>query len=472
MLQNIVEYFIPTQTTAHPEYQRRVRLVAYTLLITALFSLFYVGVSWVIRFKAGVYIMLISFLGYLCLLFLIKQKLNIIKVANIYGLAGIISICGCIFYSGGFESPVLPWLASTPIVILLLAGKKSGYFWALVAVNIILCFGLMDYSGYIFPKQYSTEAELFYFLSCHTGLVLIIFLISIVFENVRIKAYNEINKQKNEVQNTLLELKTTQAQLIQSEKMASLGELTAGIAHEIQNPLNFVLNFSEINKELTDELRQELKAGNYLEVDALAQDIDQNLHKIHHHGKRADSIVRGMLMHSRISTSHKEPTDLNALALEYYHLAYHGQRAKEKSFNAQLITDFDSQLGKAEVVPQEFGRVLLNLFNNAFYATQQKHKIALTRDNQEPYQPKIWISTKKSGNEIELKVRDNGIGIPEAFTNKVFQPFFTTKPTGQGTGLGLSLSYDIVTKTHSGEFLLETEEGEFTEFTIKIPVTK
>jgi signal transduction histidine kinase/ligand-binding sensor domain-containing protein len=273
----------------------------------------------------------------------------------------------------------------------------------------------------------------------------------------------ELKEEKEIVESTLSELKSTQAQLIQSEKMASLGELTAGIAHEIQNPLNFVNNFSEVSNELIDEMKEELNKGDIDEAKAIAEDVKQNLEKINHHGKRAGDIVRGMLQHSRTSTGVKESTNINALADEYLRLSYHGLRAKDKSFNATMKTDFDETPGKINIIPQDIGRVLLNLFNNAFYAVNEKAK-----QNIPGYEPTIVVSTKKINNKIEIGVRDNGNGIPQKIVGKIFQPFFTTKPTGQGTGLGLSLSYDIV-KAHGGEIKVETKEGEGTKFTVQLP---
>jgi signal transduction histidine kinase len=268
--------------------------------------------------------------------------------------------------------------------------------------------------------------------------------------------------QAKEIEKAYNELKTTQQQLIQSEKMASLGELTAGIAHEIQNPLNFVNNFSEINKELLTELKDEIDKGNLNEIKAIANDVIDNEEKINHHGKRADAIVKGMLQHSRSSSGQKEPTDINALADEYLRLSYHGLRAKDKSFNATTKTDFDNSIGKINIVPQEIGRVILNLINNAFYAVDEKKK-KIGND----YEPTVSVSTKRNNGKVEIKVTDNGNGIPQKVLDKIFQPFFTTKPTGQGTGLGLSLSYDIV-KAHGGELKVETKEGEGSEFIINL----
>ncbi len=282
------------------------------------------------------------------------------------------------------------------------------------------------------------------------------------------KANTLLVAQKNEIETTLAELKSTQSQLIQSEKMASLGELTAGIAHEIQNPLNFVNNFSEVNKELLVEMKDEIDKGNFEEVKALAADVIDNQEKINHHGKRADAIVKGMLQHSRHSSNQKEPTEINALADEYLRLAYHGLRAKDKSFNAIIKTDFDETIGKINIVPQDIGRVILNLITNAFYAAPL-HTEGRGLDPTYKHEPTIWVSTKKMDTKVLISVRDNGPGIPEKILDKIFQPFFTTKPTGQGTGLGLSLSYDIV-KAHSGELKVETKEGGGSTFIITLPV--
>ncbi len=279
----------------------------------------------------------------------------------------------------------------------------------------------------------------------------------------------ELTKQKEELQHAIADLKATQTQLIQSEKMASLGELTAGIAHEIQNPLNFVNNFSEVNTELIEELKTEIKAGNIEEVILIANDIKDNEQKINHHGKRADAIVKGMLQHSRTTTGQKEPTDINALVDEYLRLSYHGLRAKDKSFNAIMLTYFDETLEKINVIPQDLGRVVLNLFTNAFYSLKEKQLLDL-----ENYRPTVSVSTKVlkpaiKGMIVEIRIRDNGVGIPKEVLDKIFQPFFTTKPTGQGTGLGLSLSFDIITKGHGGKMEVETKEGEYAEFIIQLP---
>jgi len=300
----------------------------------------------------------------------------------------------------------------------------------------------------------------------------------------------QLEQKSGELEQSLESLKSTQTQLVQSEKMASLGELTAGIAHEIQNPLNFVNNFSEVSKELISEMKDEIEKIGNTELKNMASDIENNLDKINHHGKRADAIVKGMLQHSRISAGQKESTNLNALADEYLRLAFQGLRAKDKSFNTTLHTDFDENIGQIDIIPQDIGRVLLNLYNNAFYAVMEKQKTTPAG-----YKPEVSVSTqlvkgsensllsagsasirqslpagRQVANLIIISVKDNGNGVPEKIKEKIFQPFFTTKPTGQGTGLGLSLSYDII-KAHQGEIQVESIEGEGSEFIIQLPIS-
>jgi two-component system, NtrC family, sensor kinase len=292
------------------------------------------------------------------------------------------------------------------------------------------------------------------------GIVLLLLLSGIFYRTSK-----QRQKAKTNIEKAYVELKKTQQQLVQREKMASLGELTAGIAHEIQNPLNFVNNFSDVNKELLEEMKAGIDKGNLAEVKSIASDIIDNEEKINQHGKRADSIVKSMLQHSRASSGNKEPTNINAMCDEYLRLAYHGMRAKDKTFNVKLNTHFDSSIGKIILVPQEIGRVILNLANNAFYAVTEKAKNCSTG-----YEPIVTVSTGKLENKIEIRVKDNGVGIPQNLIDKIFQPFFTTKAAGQGTGLGLSLAYDIITKGHGGELQLETKEGEGSEFIIQLPV--
>ncbi|GAB4041358.1 tetratricopeptide repeat-containing sensor histidine kinase [Spirosoma gilvum] len=327
--------------------------------------------------------------------------------------------------------------------------------------------------------DYQNQLRLYSLLAGVVGLLIIAF---ILYRNNRQKyrANQLLNEQKTKVEQTLETLRTTQTQLIQKEKMASLGELTAGIAHEIQNPLNFVNNFAEVSVELAEELAEEWKQGRTgapdkrdegVEADLL-RDLRANMKTIAHNGQRASNIVRAMLEHSRTSSGERQPTSLNALAEEYLRLAYHGIRAKDNQFHCELITDFAADLPLVEVVPQDIGRVLLNLFNNAFYAVSQQagSLVQGAWDEEETYQPVVWVSTAHANGHVQIRVRDNGTGIPDIIREKIFQPFFTTKPTGEGTGLGLSLSYDIVTKGHGGTLRVESEAGEGSEFVIELPI--
>jgi signal transduction histidine kinase len=289
----------------------------------------------------------------------------------------------------------------------------------------------------------------------------------------RLIAERELAHAK-EIEKAYTELKSTQKQLIHAEKMASLGELMAGIAHEIQNPLNFVNNFSEVSNELIDEMKEEMDKGDIDTAKDISNDVKRNLDKIHYHGKRADAIVKGMLQHSSKHNGHKEPTDINLLTDEYLRLSYHGLKARDKEFNVTISRDFDHSLPNIEVVPQDIGRVLLNLINNAFYACAERSrsavsaKVSATADKE--YKPMVTVTTKSIDNRLEISVRDNGDGIPDDIKDKIFQPFFTTKPTGEGTGLGLSLSYDIITKGHGGELRVETATGLGTAFIITLPI--
>jgi signal transduction histidine kinase len=298
--------------------------------------------------------------------------------------------------------------------------------------------------------------------------------IGISIENAKLYGNLEekVRERTQEIEKAYAELKSAQSQLIQAEKMASLGELTAGIAHEIQNPLNFVNNFSEVSSELILEI-QESRSKYQDQIDfefenEILADIKQNLEKINHHGKRADAIVKGMLEHSRVSTGEKVAINLNALAEEYLRLSYHGIRAKDKSFNSNFLTEFDPDLPKVKVIPQDMGRVFLNLFNNAFYACAERSRLSKSDVVEKEYQPLVTVSTFRKENTVEISIRDNGSGIPPLIKDKIFQPFFTTKPSGQGTGLGLSLSYDIV-KAHGGEILVDSVPREYTKFSVYLP---
>jgi two-component system, NtrC family, sensor kinase len=319
-------------------------------------------------------------------------------------------------------------------------------------------------------SQYRNQIRMYTLVGALVIFLIIAFLLA-RNNKIKQKAFSLLQKQKEatvvqktKAEQALEELKSTQSQLIHSEKMASLGELTAGIAHEIQNPLNFVNNFSEVNTELIDESIKAIDSGNQKEAKELLVNLRQNEEKVKFHGQRADAIVKGMIQHSRVNTGQKEPVEINQLADEYLRLSYHGLKAKDKSFNSTLQTDFDQMIGQIHIIPQDIGRVLLNLYNNAFYVVSEKKKL-----QPEGYEPTVSVSTKKVGSKVEIRVKDNGNGIPIKVMDKIFQPFFTTKPAGQGTGLGLSMSYDII-KAHGGEIMVETKVGEGAEFLIELPI--
>lgn len=334
------------------------------------------------------------------------------------------------------------------------AASNEG-IWAERAVTIIIT-----------PPWWRTWWAIALYILCFIGIIYALdrFRHMRLIRRERRRVRKREQAQAREIEKAYLELKQTQQQLVQSEKMASLGELTAGIAHEIQNPLNFVNNFSEVSVELLDDMEKEIELGNKEDISSLTNELKQNLKKIRDHGKRAEFIVKGMLEHSRTSPGQKQLTDLNALADEYLRLSYQGLRAKDKSFNATIETHLDKGIGRIQIIPQDLGRVFLNLYNNAFYSVQQKKLRSMNG-----YKPLVSLRTSRIADKVEIRIRDNGLGIPPKVLDKIFQPFFTTKPSGQGTGLGLSINYDIIIKGHRGQIKVETKEGEFAEFIIVIP---
>jgi signal transduction histidine kinase len=465
--------------------------------LCSMFTLIFTLLILVSIFKRTVTTALKAFLILLVLAWWVPVIISLftpVKYGNIINLVTKIALIGvCIYYiiSSWKTLKGAQWSIVVGIIITLLSGISFvilGDFGLikLGSLNFYLCLACFSFS---FPLSL---------------LVYISGRFKEIIEEVRMNAsqvvqLSEEKKEQAEKQQKLLEeevanqtmelrasiqnLKATQSQLIQSEKMASLGELTAGIAHEIQNPLNFVNNFSEVSNELIQEIKEEraknIENRDEALVSEILDDITQNLEKINHHGKRADAIVKGMLQHSRSSSAIKEPTDINKLADEYLRLAYHGLRAKDtrggaersgaKSFNVTMNTEFDETIGNINIIPQDIGRVILNLITNAFYAAPLPPEGGF-KDPDYVHNPTVWVSTKKTDNQVLMSVRDNGPGIPQKILDKIFQPFFTTKPTGQGTGLGLSLAYDIV-KAHGGELKVETIENEGTIFIILLPIS-
>lgn len=447
------------------EFNKRatlVRLGVFTALAGTVYCLTYgwLGYSQ-LAFGAWTYI---SIYAVNLLIFILTKNYNVYRTIQPFLI--LLAPWATHLIIGGFtdSSTVILACFLSPVTALAFATRQTAHVYHGLFILAIVSGGLWDiYYGADAPSVPKTIYSIFFIVNIVSICSIIYFLID---------GFLGKNKQlQEELRQSFDHLKATQDQLIHSEKMASMGELTAGIAHEIQNPLNFVNNFSEVSVELLDELKAELidklPDQDKAYADGIISDLTQNLQRISHHGKRADNIVKSMLEHSRTATGEKQLTDLNALADEYLRLAYHGLRAKDKSFNVDLVTHFDPTLGRVEMVPQDIGRVLINLYNNAFYATQQKRK-----QEGNGYQPRVQVSTGLENGRVNVRVRDNGWGIPPGIVNKIYQPFFTTKPTGQGTGLGLSLSYDIITKGHGGELRVDTQEGQFAEFTISLPLNK
>jgi two-component system NtrC family sensor kinase len=452
----ITDYFRPNITGIDVD---RYDLLIIFNFITSLFSLFYVLVSEVILYKHGIYIMLANFVIFLSNLFLIKKGIGYRKVVNIY-LANclFVAILGCTFFSGGLYSPVIPWFVLVPVTSLLLLGSsKNTLFWLVATSLCVLSFLIIhQLMGIELDKNFDSEWSDFFFYTCIGGLVLILYLVTQVFENIKNNALNEVSKKNEELQTAIHQLQNAQEQLVQQEKLASLGQLTAGIAHEIRNPLNFVNNFSRLSIELFHELHEDPDGKNKEEILGY---IIGNLNKIKHHGDRADFIVKSMLLHSRSGSDEFSPTDVNEIAKEYLNLCYLGMRASEPNFNCKLEKHLEKHLPAVECVEQDISRVILNLLNNAMYAVCGMENAIVS------------ISTAFDDSHVYIKVKDNGCGMNDETKRKLFEPFYTTKPTGKGTGLGLSISFDIV-KAHGGQLDVESEYGKGSLFTVSLPLKK
>jgi len=441
-------------TAVYLIFKQKTGYIFWSLTVYSILGFIFLLTNYHYGFSVGIY--MVSFLIPLeCIRITIFSRTKRHRGANIIFVGSIF----CLLFSSLFLAFIYQYLPAGP-----------NWIYGSLAFNI----GAISFP--IASSIYMALESSFTSLSLEQKLKEVESLSNLTLKQEREK--QEILASQNETLENLVEertsaLKATQSQLIQSEKLASLGELTAGIAHEIQNPLNFVNNFAEVSAELLDDMKADLHAGKTTEAAEIADDLQVNLQKINHHGQRASAIVKGMLEHSRTSTGTKVATDINALADEYLRLSYHGLRAKDSSFNATMETHFDPDLPKIEVIPQDIGRVLLNLINNAFYAVNQRNNAVETLHAMSlPYQPMVTVTTKKLENAIEISVKDNGNGIPEAIKDKIFQPFFTTKPTGQGTGLGLSLAYDIVTKGHGGTLTVSSIPGAETTFEIQLPINE
>ena len=494
MFFKLIDTFIPVEYKKSGEAWRKARLAVGTYVIIAIYSFIYSVINFGVEFWGGFYSQFPLFVITSICLFLYKKKFSPSVVAFIFFTEAIISISTAIYYSGGFNSYVLPWLATTPIVALLVSGKKMGYY-TLAAQSIMLCiFTYLEYAGIQTSELQTSDIPLILVFSGYLGLIILFFVIGVIFENGKSTAMGMLKDKNNELQKAFTQLKNTQEQLVQQEKLASLGHLTAGISHELKNPLNFVNNFSELSMELVDEAREEVKsekANNPLsrgegiangddrgvsgeasdevfvpDTDLILEildDIESNLKTIHKHGSRADSIIKSMLQHSRGSGVIMEPTKLNPLLKEFVTLSFHGMRAGSHPFEVDIEFDLDPSIGEIPIIAEDFSRVMVNLCNNAFDAMREK----VMTGNIETYIPKLFIRTVEKDQIVNIVVEDNGVGIPEKLRKKVLQPFFTTKKGTEGTGLGLYITSDII-KAHGGLLHIQSEENKFTRFIIEL----
>lgn len=470
MFSNLIEYFIPREYHKTEESSRKARLSVAVYVIVAFSAFSYSTISIIIDYWGGIASQAPLLAVTLLCLFLYKWKVKPDLVAFLFFTEAIISISITIYYSGGFTSFILPWLATTPIVALLVSGKRMGLYTLLGQLSMLTMFYFFEKYNIRPPLRYIADFPDLFILSCQAGLILLLYAIANIFESGKSDAMGLMTKKNDELQDTIEKLKNTQEQLVQQEKLASLGHLTAGISHELKNPLNFVNNFSELSIELIEEAREEIKeelTADSHQLIAILNDIESNLQTIHKHGTRADSIIKSMLQHSRGSGVIMEPTELNPLIKEFVTLCFHGMRAGERPFEVDIEFDLDKSIGEVPVIAEDFSRVMVNLCNNAFDAMREKVKSG----NTENYVPKLFVRTIQKDQIIHIIVEDNGPGIPQNLRKKILQPFFTTKKGTEGTGLGLYITNDII-KAHGGMLSIQSEENKFTRFIIELNRSK
>ena len=463
MFNPFIKFFIPRAKQINSEKYRSARILVIVLLLTSVFNLLGIFSSITIKYIHSGYLLFVS--GFVCLMlaFAFRNGLSFRITSYIFLAVGFVQIFLQAWWGGGLESPSTVALFLIPSIAVLLIGSKDATYWLVISIAGVLFLFYYEKTYGQLPELYDVSKRVNYLLNGTIGMMVCIFTIILSIDREK-NLYHKTLVYKNE------ELRISQNRLILTEKLASLGELTAGIAHEIQNPLNFVTNFSELSVDLMKDIQEEMGKENIDKgyVKEMMVDLTDNQEKIKHHGRRASSIVKGMLEHSRSGTGAKQMTDVNVIIKEFLALSFHGKRAKEVNFYSDYKMDFDKNLPQINVVPQEIGRVLVNLFNNAFYTVHQRAS-NYKGFYPDTYSPLVLVTTKQVGNYMEIKVKDNGYGIPDDIKSKIFQPFFTTKPTGEGTGLGLSLAYDIITKGHGGTLEVESKEGEGSEFIIHLP---
>ena len=472
MLANITGYFLPANFAGSLDLQRQVRIIVNTVLLTSLFSLNFLVLCWWASLEPGMYVLLFGVVSFGLLLFGYRAGwYSHLVLGYLFLFVGYLTVVVNSAYQGGYYAPTTWWLALCGVTGSFVLGRRAGLIFFGLGLATVLAFWGLEQQGYVFPNLVPPDKAQFWHLDILAGLMLILLVVALVFDNINTQSLRVVGTQNAllsertaQLEQSLADLHAAQAQLVQREKMAFLGELTAGIAHELQNPLNFMKNFAEVSTDLVDDIGDTRRPAG-LEAEILAG-LKQNLREISQHGQRATAIIKGMLEHSRTGTGQRVPTPLNPLVEDSLRLAYQGLRAKDKHFRAELTTVLAPTLPLVAVVPQDLGRVLINLLTNAFYAVQQRQRQA---PNPASYRPEVTIRTSAGPGGIEIRIADNGTGMPAGVQARIFQPFFTTKALGEGTGLGLSLSYDIVTTGHGGTLSVESEEGVGTEFVVTLP---
>ncbi|MBF9141436.1 sensor histidine kinase [Hymenobacter properus] len=468
MFTSITDYFIPAGFTGSLDLRRRVRIIVNTVLLTGLFSINFMLLCWWGDLLPGLYVLLFGVVSFVLLLFGYRAGwYSHVVLGYAFVFVGYLTVAVNSAYQGGYYAATTWWLGLCSVIATFLLGRRAGLIYFGLGLATVLAFWGAEQLHYRFPNQVPAAKAQFWHLDILVGLMLILLVVTLVFDSINAQALQLVEAQNAQLEQSLANLHAAQAQLVQREKMAFLGELTAGIAHELQNPLNFMKNFAEVSTGLVDDIDGPAvphEPGARLQGEILAG-LKQNLREISQHGQRATAIIKGMLEHSRTGTSQRVPTDLNALVEDSLRLAYQGLRAKDKTFRAELNTILAPALPPVAVVPQDLSRVLINLLTNALYAVQQRQRQA-----DSSYRPEVTVQTSAGPGGVEIRVRDNGTGIPDEARAKIFQPFFTTKPTGEGTGLGLSLSHDIIAQGHGGTLSVESQPGNFTEFLISLPL--
>jgi len=482
MIAKTIGYFIPPEYFKNEETLRKAKLTVSVYAFVAVAAFWYSYISWDINFWGGMLSQVPNFCIALICLFFYHKKVKPSLVNFIFLSEISLSIVIAIYYSGGFSSFILPWLVLPPLVALLISGKKFGGIILFSQLLLLTLFYFFEIYKITLLPVYRLDFPIFFIYSCYLGLIILLFVIAAAFETSRLNSMKTIVKKNDELQYLLDELKNTQQQLVQQEKLASLGQLTAGIAHEIKNPLNFVNNFSELSTELVQEVRNEIDSLgvnhdlSLRDVYGVLNDIETNLKIIHKHGSRADGIVKSMLEHSRGGTGKMEPTDLNVLVKEFANLSFHGMRAGKNPINVDMEFDLDEDIGKVPLTAEDFSRVIVNLCNNAFDAMRdmvvKTQNIASpeSTDTNTHYQPKLTIRTKVENGKVVVEIEDNGPGIPEEMKDKIMQPFFTTKKGTEGTGLGLSITNDII-KAHGGNLEIKSKPDNHTIFIVSLTKT-